>query len=407
MIDLRTLELRCMSDSRIVESLLDNFLLRYSDERDRLSRGIAYALRPYRHILEEMPEGWGNYLTAQLMAHTLFGENALARKYRAHAAVRGRSRTELDFFEYQLQHPWRWRFMRLIEGVGDHFYRMVDACSEEVFLVRSSSLTTIIREHRRPSMIILLTFHSGDCLQTYGPMLSFGGMLYSDILPLARMIDKKVRTMEDVPASMDADPIPYLMLWRFGNVPILVHGKDVFISHYYEVSDMVFSVEEHRKHFHIEHIDNVFHLRLKRWHGHPHFSELYYDATKRLLVVQSLTDRGWRKLTETLAAHGTHVDDSGVLRLSMFGRRIAEEHFNTTYASTAYAELFVPKMSQAQQDDLDAINRFLAIYMENENAGRVTDIRQAAAAAGISLDTAREITQIVMEKQAQIRDKRR
>jgi hypothetical protein len=399
MIDIHKLELRCLNDSRTLGSLLDDFLLRYSDERERLSRDVAYALRPYVRILEVMPEGWSGYLTAQLMAHTLFGEVALARKYRAHAALRQRSRVELDFFEYQLLHPWRWRFMRLIEEAGNHFYHMVDACSEELFIVRSSSLTTIIRERRRPSMMLMLTFNSGDCLQTYGPMMSFGGMLYSDILPLARMTDKRVRSIEDVPASLDRDPIPYIMFWHFGDIPIVVHGNDVLISHYYEVPDKEFSPEAHRKHFHIASVDNVYHLKLKRWNGHPHFSELYYDAKKGLLVAQSMTARGWHKLTEVLALGGIHFDDSNVLRLSMFGRRIAEEHFNKTYASAAYGQLFTPKPSKAEQDDMEAMNHFLMIYMEDMNAGRVADIGRAAAEAGISLELARELVRVVGETQ--------
>jgi hypothetical protein len=407
MTDQRTLDQRCMNDSRTLESLLDDFLLSYSDEREHLSRGIAKALRPYLRILEEMPGGWGDFLTAQLMAHKLFGEVALARKYRLHTALLRRSRDEVDFFEYQLQHPWRWRFMRLLGESGKHFYNMVDVCTDETFLMRSSALTTIVQEHRRPSMLLLLTFHSGDCLQTYGPMMSFAGMLLSDILPLARMIDTRICVIEDVPASLDRNPLPFIMLWHYGNIPIVVHKKDVFVSHYLEMPNTAFTPDAQRTHFHIENIDDIFHLGLKRWNMHPHFCELYYDRKMRLLIARSMTERGWEKLTHALAGCGIHVDDSAVLRLSMFGCKIAEEHFNKTFSVAGYEQLFAPKIPKEQQEELDSINLFLQYYLEDVNADGAGDVRRAAAAAGISVETAQEIVRVVNESQERMTRNRR
>ncbi|MBN1447950.1 MAG: hypothetical protein JXA28_08460, partial [Bacteroidetes bacterium] len=146
MTDFPAIEQRCRENSRYSETLVDDFLLDYCDERDDTLRDLMRGLDKYRDVVSELPEHWFGHITAQYLGFRLFREKGLARKYRGHAAVRQRSGEELAWLDQQLAEPWRFCFCRILQQPHRDFHQMKDVCTGEKFLLYSPAMSRGIED---------------------------------------------------------------------------------------------------------------------------------------------------------------------------------------------------------------------------------------------------------------------
>ena len=110
MMNYKAIEEHCHEDSAVSSILLDEFLLQYCDDRERLTEEVLRMLQPHIEFVKTMPEEWFGYVIGQHIAFRLFREKGFARKYRGHQALRIIKGEQRDWFDFQLDNPWRFCF---------------------------------------------------------------------------------------------------------------------------------------------------------------------------------------------------------------------------------------------------------------------------------------------------------
>lgn len=390
--DYPALERRLRMNSRNSETLVDGFLIDYCDQRDNAIRDLIRGLEPYRNIVDEMPPGWLEYVSSQYIAFRLFRGKGLVRKYRGHDAVRRRSPEELAWLERQLMEPWRFCFCRILYQPYRDFHMMEDVCSGEEFLMYSPALNRWIEEVGGWPALSLVLVNSNDvCRETFGPIANFKGLLPDDLVFFARQLQPHVRYLDDVPAVIDRDPIPFMMLYRWGEIPAAVHKKDFLIAHRADIHNVAPDPARLEEHFVLERRDHVLKCELKRWRKHPHFAECFYDTRKKLLIARAMTERSWHKLASALEYANVDIEFRHVQRGSAMAVMMAEQLFGRNIHMTSYDKLFTEPVDPDMQAELDKLNAFFSGYFEAQNRGVKADVDALARAFDVDPAVARDM----------------
>jgi hypothetical protein len=319
--DYRALKRSCVDHAVLIQPVIDDFLLYYVDDREDLSARFVHGLRRYREASESMPPALVMQLASQYIGYHLFHENGLIGKYRGHRAVRELPPREQAFVDHLLEHPWNYSFATFDAHPHPEFFRMSDICTGESYLLYSPSIESYVEDEGvTPPLLFLLREFDGNCWHSYGPMMDFHGLHPSDLVSFGKWLCRDVRSLSDVPACVSGDPIPWFMLWSFGEILDAFHNNDMFAFNRAEYFQLSITPDALAKSFVIERSDDLYHLGLKRWRGHPHVAECFYDPLSKYLLIQATTDRGFARLTAALRDEGVNVDPHPHTRLSTAGR---------------------------------------------------------------------------------------
>ncbi|MBE0643513.1 MAG: hypothetical protein IH600_05495 [Bacteroidetes bacterium] len=398
MIDYAEIEGLCKDNSAVLAKFVDDFLLNFCADRERLPEAFIREFEPYEHIVRVMPMQWTQMLLSQYIAHRLFRHGGLARKYRTHPAILSRSKNERAYLEAQITHPWRWCFSRVLERPHKDFFEMEDVCTEEIFLLYSPGMTRQIESDGLPMITLLLVGNNGACWQTYGTIMPFMGLFAFDPLFVAQQINLLAHRMDEVPAVMDRSPLPFAMLWHGGNLPAMVHRGDFLVYHRTDLHRVNIPLDLLRTHFRIEKEGSVVHLSLKYWSKHPHFAEAFYDEKRRHLLVTAMTNRGYEKLVAAFAECNVKLPATAHRRGSMAAVSMISKVFGYDPTDHPYQELFAEPVSEMESKESERINRFLALYVQSRNDGTDCDIDATARSVGLDPAAAREIVATVDRK---------
>jgi hypothetical protein len=301
LIDFQEIKSICERNSCLSKSLVDDFLLTYVGEKEGQSQKTFRKLGSFRHIINKMGADWIRMVVSQLLVNDIFRKDGQINRIINHAEVSNRSQAEIDFLEFQIKHPWRFSFCTATKQHPHSFFEMKDVVSEETFLLFSPGISEINHDAGTAfSMWFLLIAFNGDCYQTYGPLVYFRGIQPFDLFYFAKAIRPGIVLPNEVPDVIESDPLPFTMLFSGAELPVTFHKKDMVVYHKSEYYVKDFDIERYVEDFIVEKKYPLFKLSLKRWHGFPHFSKCIYHAKKNLLILTSMTNRGYNSLVAAL-----------------------------------------------------------------------------------------------------------
>lgn len=387
----------CAASSRIIDAFLDRFLIGYAVERERLDTLFARELAPYRKAVTRFPEQWPDHALPQYVGYRLFRRTGLAERYLSHAIMKTRSGEEVDFLAAQVARPWVLSFFSITKLSDPLFFEAVDVFTGESHIVYSPGIDDILKHAGPVSMLFLLLGFNGHCWQTYGPMPYFLGIQPFDILYLAKLVDPHVRHMEDVPAVIDAHPVPFMVLYVGANIPLVMHKEHLTVSCRSEVKNYDFDPERVPAAAIIEHKQHVYRLTLPDSEGFPHFAACYYHEKKRHLTITAMTDWGYGEMVRLLDACGHRVPAVMAVRASTGMLSILKEYYPFKLNDAdPYARIFAqPPPSAGEKKELAKINAVFAEVVAAHNAGGAVDARSLADRHGIDIETARQLIGVV------------
>ena len=389
---------RCNHDSAVISRFVDEFLVYYCDDREDMTKQFNREIGRFAHRLEAMPDEWYRRVLMQYIAFRLFRRGGFVKAYRGHAILRTCGDEERAWLEAQIDRPWRWSFCRAQARVQENFYRMIDVCTNEHFLLYSPGMTRILNEGTTPMMWLLLLTDNGLCRQTYGPLLPLQGLFAHDVLLFTRQLDARMRRFDQVPACIDDDPFPYLMLWWGSKFPVMVHNKDIIMFNRRDLEHVRLDPTRVVRRFSVEHASGVTRLRLKYWSRHPHFAEAYHDSTRATLIATAMTDRGWLKLVQALREVGVDIPEEADIRGSVNATLLFGRILDRDLADHPYIELFERPVPREEQDSLDRINDFITIWVEAWNEGKKFNFEEAARSTGVDPREARGILTMIEKR---------
>jgi len=380
----------------ITSEFVDQFLIYYAAAKDRLERKFERAVRPYRHIVSVMPKGWKGFLETQFIAHEIFKQGGLVRKYLNHSEINLRSDDELEYLKLGKNHPWRYSFCEVLDNPHPDFYTMHDLFTDEEYLLYSGGMSGILLEIPDVQTWFLLIGSDGMCMQTYGAIVYFKSFDRQDITFFARELDPDLESNTGIVEHIEQNPLPYSMLFAGAEYPFVLH-KTHFIKHCAaRYIDEDFSSEPFNDSFLIEYTNNLYRMKLKNWDEFPHFAVAYYDEEEATLHLTAMTRLGFEKLVEAVNNGGYDLPSEPMDAVSPAMLKTASDILKQEIKINPFDDFFVPK--DDGNESLDGFNRYLRLLMDARNSGIKPDIRKMAEEAGIDYYTAVDLTEQVMKK---------
>jgi len=381
--------------SRVVEE----FLFRNVVNHKKFVSEINKRLTPYKHIIREFKDEWVNLLTMQYFIHAIFKKDGLIKNYLNHSAVKRLSQNEKDFLHYLYYNPWKFSFSVITGQPAENFFEMEDVFTNETFLLYSPGITDIIKKENILLWFNLIGFN-GECWQSYGPIAAYQSFQPEDIFFFANEVkpNKWIENGRDLMADVEENPVPYFMLLSGAAYPLTYNKNDQIVQVTAEYDIDSFDTKGLETDFKIEYTSNVYKLALKRWAGHPHFSEAYYDEKEKILILFSMTDRGFTELVNRLNNHGYDLYLEPDIRVNIAMTVTAAKILNKEITLNKYSSLFNKEQANKNDDSLKKINNLLSLAIPDINAGRKPNIEALARKTGVDIESARDIIEHISER---------
>lgn len=396
----QAIEKICHESSRISKSVVDEFLIYYAVERDRVDREVDKRLARYRHITRDLPDSALNFMKSQYIAWKIFRKGGLIKKYRNHQDLAHLTKEEKKYISKQAEHPWKFSFGVIINKPAEHFYRMQDVFTRETYLLFSPGMSDILQEQPVELWFNLIGYN-GACWQTFSLIGAWKSFEPADIMFYTSCLNprKWIEDPSEVLQEVESNPVPYMLLISGASLPVSYHNKDQIILKFAEFLDDDFSPDALRAHFRIEYAENIYKLTPEGWEELPHFSIVYYDEKENILLPSAMTDRGYAELIRRLNQCGYNLSDEpdhrvNITMLTTAGR-ILKQNFNPV---ARYSSLFAKEPSMEEEMEIDKINKLMELILPDINAGRVPDIEAVARQAGVDLETAKDLIRQIMKK---------
>jgi hypothetical protein len=387
----------CERSSRITSTVIDDFILHYAAAKDNLAREFDQRIATYKHITRRLEASWVNMLKSQYIVHRVFKADGLLRKYLNHVEIKRRPADEQDFLMAQLTQPWRFSFSIIIENPAPDFYRMKDVFSGESFLLYSRSTTQTLKE-QTPLLWFNLIAFNGACWQTFGPVSSYQSFDEDDIFFFATEVNLNIEDEEMLRQDIERNPVPYMLLLTGSRFPVTFNKKDelLILSSDHDLESL--DTEPLKENFKVEYNAGVYRLSLKRWDAMPHFAVAYYDEGEAVLMLTSMTERGFDALVQKLNDYGLDLLAEPQIRVHPTMLVTAEGIFNTKLELNPYGKHFSTDSSPEVKEEIEKMNLFLQLALPAINAGKKPDIEALAKQAGVDVSLAEQLVANIMEK---------
>jgi hypothetical protein len=386
--------IRAMEEShRITSGFFDRLLMDFIVAEEGVDEEFDRKCGEYQDIIAGFQTSWYNFLKGQYILYRFFRKGGLAGKYLEHRDLLRCSSAERAMLAFHASHPWRFSICTVVDSPARDFYRMLDVFHDREFLLYSPAINRTLNDigHATMFFLLLTDVPSTDCLQTYGPVIAYRGMLPLDVYALATALDARVNRGPGILSVVNRNPIPFMMLMQASRVPALVHDGELLVLHRSDYYPPSFNPDAMKQAFNVEQKKGVYKLTLRGWGGHPHFAEAYYDRKTLRVLLTSWTERGYQELTGALAAAGHRVWPYPELMVTMAAIPILDRILHCSLLEHPYSDLFAEKPTTAEHREIERVNAFLDFLADDVNAGRPCDVDALARRLGVDVTLARQL----------------
>ncbi len=387
----------CEENNRISQAVIDEFLIYYAANRDKLERDMNQRFAAYSHVTRKLKKEWVNLLKSQYIVHKIFRKEGLIKKYLNHTALKQLGRKGMSYLEQQATQPWRFSFSVIANQPAKDFFIMDEVFTGEQYTLFSPGITKILKEQSAILWFNLIGYN-GECWQSFGPIGAYKSFEPDDIFFFATELKSEIEDEAGILANVENNPIPYMMLLSGANYPVTMHKDDQFIQAISEYDLDAINTKDLRKSFKTEYNDGVYRFILKDWGDHPHFANAYFDEGEKVIVLSAMTDRGFRALVGGLNEYGHNFSDEPFIRVNLSMLMTAKDILKKEILLNEYADMFEKEPSEQEKEAVENLNDFMSLVLPDINAGRQPDIEAMAKKAGVDIQTARDLVKTVMGK---------
>lgn len=387
----------CDETSRISSAVVDEFLIGYAAQRNKLELEMNLKFDKYKHITRQFPKEWENRLKAQYIAHRIFRYDGSIKKFLNHADIKNLRPEELNYLKYQSENPWKFSFSMIKENPYRDFYVMTDVFRGNDFLFFSPGTTRTLESLRAILWFNLISFN-GSCWQSYGPIGAYQSFEPDDIFFFATELNSTIEDEEELLSDVENNPVPYMMLASGGNYPVITSDKDqvVHLLAAYDIEKM--DTKSLSASFRTEYNDGVYRLSLKRWMGHPHFSQAYYDEEIKIVFLSSMTERGFNALAKSFRTYGYNFSSDPFIRVNPSMVETASEILGRRIDLLEYDYLFSKNETPEEKEKINNLNTLMGFIIDDLNRGVKPDIEAYAKKSGVHIDTVKSLVEQVIDK---------
>lgn len=369
--------------------VVDDFLIYYAADKDQLEKEIDRTLRTFpsgliRELFDFLPS-----LKSEYIAHRIFSENGLIRKYLNHVQIKLLPDIEYDYLKTLSETPWCFRFAYIQKNPEKDFFEMVDVYREETFLLYSPSIQKSFPEGKS-HLYFLLTGSADSCWQSYGPNIYLKGFDPDDIYFFATEINPRIQNVNALIKEIEKNPIPFLFLLIGAEYPLVSNRG--FLFKLCQADDELTHFDPSKKFnlFTIKSKKNLHKLALKRYSGFPHYAIAYINTDKHELIRTASTEEGFVKLTDALRKEGVEIASAEAdIIISPFTLTLIKKILNRNIILNPYQSIF--KEPEIINPELKKHNKFLELLLPYHNGEKEFDLDALARKAGLTGEEAKEL----------------
>jgi hypothetical protein len=369
-------------------TVIDEFLIYYAAQKDKLDREADLRMQPFRHIVHKLPPDWPGRFKAQYIAPRIFKADGLINKYIRHSALKSLGSKEQDYIQQQMKNPWQFSFGVVEENPALHVYKMVDVFRGHAYYLYSPGMTATLQEQNVRMWFNLVAFN-GECWETFGPINGYQAFDADDIFFFATEWNFRIQNEEDLVNDIERNPTPYALLFSGSQLPAMMKGQHEMIHLAAWLELEKFSTGLLDNNFKTAYNNGVYQLVLKQWSDFPHYAIGYYDEELKELMLTAFTESGYEALAGKLRQCGFNTGEADVrVRPTMVNT--ASEILRKKIELNPYEEYFDVQGDPAVEANIEKINRVLQLALPYINNNQQPDIDALAAQAGVNLEEVRE-----------------
>lgn len=379
--------------------VIDEFLMYYAVQKEGLTKKMDRELARFSHLyLGPLQERHINLFKAEYIVSRIFLKNGLIKKYLNHVAVKALPKDQYEYLQQQSLHSWKFSFAYILSNPADEFYMMMDVFTGEEYLLYSPSMKLTLKE-TAPHLWFNLIGFNGSCWQTFGIVLSLRSFDEDDIFFFATEVNPSIEDEDDLVREIEENPFPFFMLIYASNQPLVVNKGDELVNVCATDKLGSFDLQPFSKAFDAEWNEDVFQLKLRGWAAFPHCAVAYVDEKNKFIFRSALTDKGFDELTAALEKAGLPLPPDSDIRVSLSMVAAAGKILNRDIEINPYELLFTGNDDESEKDESlpDGHNLFLNLIIPYINENRLPDLKTLADQAGIDIETANELWNIVSE----------
>jgi hypothetical protein len=383
----------CKKNSREGDHVLD-WIMYYAGEKEKVKKKFDLFAKKYPQIFKVMPEPNYGMFISQYIIHEVFRKGGLLITYLNHSSVKLLPLDHYDYLKKQLDRDWYYCYFAVLDNPQGDFYQAVSVFTQERFLIYSPGMTRTLND--QPVMMFAgLISSNGHCYQSFGPLLGFCSIDPDDIFYYATEWDFSLETDEDIHQYIQDNLLNFILLSNYAHIPLAVHKEhEIMLTR--NVMDMEeFSTEGMGKDFIIGFNAGVYRIQLKGYEIFPHFTVAYYDETSKELHCSSMTDEGYKKLSQKLLSYGIPCPPYPDQRIHMTMQTAISEIFKKDILADPYSDLFPEQKESVDPETLNTLNNFIAALVEKFNNNETPDLKKMAIEFGVPLETAKELKKVL------------
>ncbi len=377
----------CEHRSDISRKVIDDYLMYYAAEKEKLLPVMDVQLKKYRHIVRKIEPSYINFLKAEFIVHRIFRKKGYIHNYLSKHVVLSLPEDQRRWLEQNAAHPWRYSFAMILDQPALDFFYMEDIITGEEYLLFSPGMQLTEDEHH-PRIWLNMIGYNGQCWQTYGLMIPLKSFDIDDIFFFGTELDSDIEDHEMLQEHLENNPWPYFMLLNFSLSPVITaRGHEV--RHLVSLDPIDnFSTEVLADKFKVEWDDGTYKISpLNNGNEFPHFAQAYFNEEYQELTRTAGTEQGFNVLTEALKNAGYELSPVADISVSTSMLHATKEILNKDIQLHPYEDLFDESTPESDKS-LEAINHFMQLALPFINSGETPDIKALAAQADVDYETA-------------------
>ncbi len=384
------LKKHCEIHSLLSRIVIDDFLMNYGAEKEKLNPVILAALKKYKHVVAEFELEHINRWNAQFIVHHVFKKNGAIRKILNHSEIKRLPPDQYALLEHQSRTPWRFAFCYIVENPEEGVFKMMDTMTYEEFILVSPGIQEMLKE-TQPLMWFLLIGYNGKCWQSFGLNIPFKGYTVDDIFFFATELNPRIGDEETLMEEVERNPFPFFMLLCNADMPTVVSRghETAFFEGEHDVS--AFSPDKLKEFFDTAWSHDVYRLTSKTHGEFPHLAIAYLNERDHTILTTAMTEFGYVTLISELELAGITLHAHPDVRVTPAMLSATGKVLNKKVVLNPYESLFEQTPSPEDSAQMEKLNVLMNMILPLYNKGKKINIVELASKAGVDPETAKDL----------------
>lgn len=401
--DYSEIKARCNEESKLVQEVIDGFLLHFMAPKAGMTKRLTQAKQQYKHIIKELPDEFFPKASAEYIVGRTMMRGGLLGQHMNHPRIQQLGDPAISFLQAQERCPWRYVFGRIVARPAEQFFLLQDEIIGEELLVFSPGMDAFCEAGHEASLYFLLLGFNGMCWQSYGLIAPFRSFDMNDVCVFGTEVFSAIEDDQTFMAAVHRDPLPFFMLMIGQESPHLMSGEHE-LRHCVAEQDLPhMDPSRLAPDFTVAWNRGVCRIQLDDWKAGPHFASAYWDEGNQVLHRYAMTQPGFDALTAKLIEAGVPVPPEADYSLSVSMSLTLSQILKRKLKFHDFDRLFdEPNEGAMPAAEVDKLNAFLADLMPHINSGDAPNLASLASTHGVDLQTAEELYRHFKDKLANL-----